>query len=955
MKDSSGQRRGDGRSKRKSKTSGDAFQAGQESSGNREQASAYLDVGGKLRVQVEKWREKLLDLGNRNPLINCSFNPSRGVIEIVRPNCEEVWRQLAAESEAGAASMRFPWRRDLVPPPVVTEQCDSVEREKNDSGPSLPYATANEVAAVGNGPETSDNEDQHKQEKKPKEWNPPIEECLASSKLRETDFLTNFGDKAIDRRLRTLDSYSKLSLSEQGVHCLYVAFGFLKWYESGESDKELYSPLMLVPVTLSRASTDAPWELTEAEDDAIDNLCLRQRLKQDFGLELPPLPDIDELEPPGARLAYLAAVGDAIRESERWEVADRCALGRFAFPKVAMWKDLGDHTDSVMSHVLCRSIAGDASVLPQQAFGSSDSLPDAARLDDEIPPGEIKAILDCDSSQLEAIVAARRGVSFVLDGPPGTGKSQTIANIIADALAEGRRVLFVSEKVSALEVVKRRLDDRGLGDFCLECHSSKANRKAVLEELQWCLEIPAEVYDDATPKLKETKRQRDALNSYVRSVHRPRQPLGLSPYEIYGHTARLSRLDGFHRSRCILPDSSDVDRETFDAWLQLLGRASEVTDVITKYDSHPWRTCKLTSRSLSLADDLRHHLDVLVEAFTTVEASTRPLIKEALLQREITPKRLFDTVEHIELSTHSPEIPSSWFGAPKAVAEAVLKRHAAQRRTDQRRAAVAAYIDEIVDCFPTDVAARLIASDPRAWITRFRITLPETIRSQRDELTFHVEKLRKIAKCSEETDAALVTLVNELSIPITVDLPISSVPKLARVAKIVAASYPMRHAWFDPANWGGIRQLCDTTDTKFSFIDSIVSRLEPRVPTSRIELLAQSIDDVESLEVDWTTIRSFIPEGSLAESDALSELANDVADAVENVFRAALTIFEGLGLSTDVQLSIASSQELTAAIERVAEAGMIHGAWTSAETRTRVRECIATISFPGQRQLELLG
>ena len=340
MKDSSGQRRGDGRSKRKSKTSGDAFQAGQESSGNREQSSASLDVEGKLRVQVEKWREKLLDLGNRNPLINCSFNPSRGVIEIVRPNCEEVWRLLAAESEAGAASMRFPWRRDLVPPPVVTEQYDSVEREKNDSGPSLPYATANEVAAVGNEPETSDNEDQYKQEKKPKEWNPPLEECLASSKLRETDFLTNFGDKAIDRRLRTLDSYSKLSLSEQGVHCLYVAFGFLKWYESGESDKELYSPLMLVPVTLSRASTDAPWELTEAEDDVIDNLCLRQRLKQDFGLELPPHPDIDELEPPGTRRAFLAAVGDAIRESERWEVADRCALGRFACPKVAMWKDL---------------------------------------------------------------------------------------------------------------------------------------------------------------------------------------------------------------------------------------------------------------------------------------------------------------------------------------------------------------------------------------------------------------------------------------------------------------------------------------------------------------------------------------------------------------------------------------------------------------------------------------
>ena len=900
--------------------------------------SASADIEAKLRLQVEKWREKLLDLGNRNPLINCSFNPSRGVIEIIHPECETVWRKLAAESEAGAASMRFPWRRDLVPPSTEREKEDPVGKVENGSRFLLEHSAASELTIAKNDSEALGDTDKRGIENRQKDWNPPLEECLASRRLRETDLLTTVGDKVIDRRLRTLDGYAKLSLSEQGVHCLYMAFGFLKWYESADSDKELLSPLLLVPVTLSRASTDAPWELTEAEDDVIDNLCLRQRLKQDFGLDLPALPDIDELEAPGTRLAFLAAVSNAIRESERWEVMDRCALGRFAFPKVAMWKDLGDHADSVISHALCRSIAGDMSVLPQQAFGSTDSLPVAANLDDEIPPGEIKAILDCDSSQLEAIVAARRGVSFVLDGPPGTGKSQTIANIIADALAEGRRVLFVSEKVSALEVVKRRLDDRGLGDFCLECHSSKANRKAVLEELQWCLEIPVEVYDDATPKLKEAKRKRDALNSYVRTVHHPRAPLGLTPYEVYGHTTRLSRLDCVHHSRCSLPDSSNVDRETFDGWLQLLGRASEVAGVIVRYDSHPWRTCKLMSTSLSLADDLRHHLDVLISAFATVEASTRLLIEEALLPAEITPKCLFETTRLIEFSTQSPEILRSWFAAPVAVAEAVLARHAAQRSADGRAPAVADYIDEIVERFPTDAVARLIAAEPSSWINRFRVPLPATIRGQREDLTVYVKKLRKIAICSEETDAALAALINELSIPITIDLPISSVPKLARVAKIVAASYPMRHAWFDSENWGRIRQLCETADTKFSLIESIVSRLEPRVPTPRIELLSRTVDDVESLEIDWATVRSVIPEGSSSESDAVAELANGVADAVEKVFHAALTLFDGLGLSTDVQLSLGTSQELTRAIERVAEAGMIHGAWTSSETRRRVQE-----------------
>lgn len=133
--------------------------------------SKILDVEAKLRAQVESWRKKLLDLGNRNPLINCSFNASRGVVEIVHPDCESVWKQLVTNSEAGSTTMRFPWRRDLVPPP------------KSNAPEAL-------VAA-----DTGESE-------KPKEWNPPLEECLSSRRLGGDDVLTSLGDKAIDRRLR---------------------------------------------------------------------------------------------------------------------------------------------------------------------------------------------------------------------------------------------------------------------------------------------------------------------------------------------------------------------------------------------------------------------------------------------------------------------------------------------------------------------------------------------------------------------------------------------------------------------------------------------------------------------------------------------------------------------------------------------------------------------------------
>ncbi|MEO2031715.1 MAG: DUF4011 domain-containing protein [Planctomycetaceae bacterium] len=377
-----------------------------------------------VRDKVEKWREKLLDLGNRNPLISTSFSPSRGVIEIFAPGCESVWRKLAAESEAGADPMRFPWRIDLVPPP--DEHSDSAI---NDSG------------GLFRDPPNST-----------KEWLPSLQECEESPRLKESDILTDLSDKVLDRRLRTLNGHAKLAMSEQGVHALYVVFGFLKWYESRSSEEPRWSPLMLVPASLSRTATGAPWDLTEAEDDALENLCLRQRLIQDFSIELPPLPDINELEEPGTRNEFLDAVREAISDEPTWEVEDRVAVGRFAFPKIAMWKDLGDYMQAVTSHPLCRSLAGDQTVSHKDSFGAVNDLPEPAQFDDAIPPGEMKTILDCDSSQFEAVVAARNGVSFVLDGPPGTGKSQTIANIIADALSGGRTVLFVSEKHSALEV-----------------------------------------------------------------------------------------------------------------------------------------------------------------------------------------------------------------------------------------------------------------------------------------------------------------------------------------------------------------------------------------------------------------------------------------------------------------------------------------------------------------------
>ena len=231
-----------------------------------ELVSSSADIQGKLRDQVENWRKRLLDLGNRNSLISCSFNPSRGVIEIVHPNCEEVWRKLAADSEAGTDPMRFPWRRDLVPPPLEVDGSGGVQGKRAAGVQQRIPGTAEVPVAMKVAESLNDQPLENAEPNERTEWNPPLAECLASRRLRETDLMTGIGDKAINRRLRTLEGSANLSMSEQGVHCLFVAFGFLKWFESADSDIELRSPLMLIPVPLSRASADAPWELIETRE-----------------------------------------------------------------------------------------------------------------------------------------------------------------------------------------------------------------------------------------------------------------------------------------------------------------------------------------------------------------------------------------------------------------------------------------------------------------------------------------------------------------------------------------------------------------------------------------------------------------------------------------------------------------------------------------------------------------
>ena len=275
---------------------------------------------------------------------------------------------------------------------------------------------------------------------------------------------------------------------EQGINVLFVALGFLNWIDDGDP---AIAPLLLVPADLHRTSPRDAWRLSLEEDDLLINETLRHKLRT-FGVSLP---DVDHEHPSD----YLQDVEKAISGRKGWSITTSTALATFAFGKMAMWEDLERLRVDGTDHPVINGLSGDVKAL-RGDLGDTNGLPapeelSGGGLDDLLPVKQQFSVLAADHSQLRAIELVRRGGHVVIHGPPGTGKSQTIANVIATLLGDGKRVLFVSEKTAALDVVKRRLEECDLGVFCLDLHSDRARKSSVYEQLAQSLHAPRHAAD----------------------------------------------------------------------------------------------------------------------------------------------------------------------------------------------------------------------------------------------------------------------------------------------------------------------------------------------------------------------------------------------------------------------------------------------------------------------------
>ena len=507
-----------------------------------------------LHEKLDRARTELLDLSARNRLLNMPRS-SKGskAVEIVDEVSTEIFRLLVSERRpftflAGkAASGGEPTDGD-----VSTEEID-------------------EIADLAQ-PEDDVADDRG-----------------VFSRHADTRLQTRLTPKGLQKRLLELYFDARTLEEEQGVNILYLALGALKWIDPNNAANVRFAPLVLVPVKLERGNAGEKFKLRMREEDYASNLSLEAFLDRVHGIRLPTFEAGDGFDP----AIYFREVADAVSAKPGWEVQPNVvALGFFSFAKFLMYRDLDPQTWPQGGRITDRDLV--RGLLSDGFAGAEGMVPEDANIDPFIPPSEMLHIVDSDSSQALAVHEVRRGRDIVIQGPPGTGKSQTIANIVASAVADGKTVLFVAEKMAALEVVKRRLDATGVGDACLELHSNKANKKALLEELRRTWELGAPRHQNPGSLHARLTAARDRLNEHAHRMHAPHEASSLTPFQVVGQLSRL-RLDGEKPNDIVLtrPEtwSADYFAERHDVILDL----AERIDVIGRPADHAWRGVGLSS------------------------------------------------------------------------------------------------------------------------------------------------------------------------------------------------------------------------------------------------------------------------------------------------------------------------------------------------------------------------
>ncbi len=381
--------------------------------------------------------------------------------------------------------------------------------------------------------------------------------------------------KKMEAALLNMYRKARNDLEEGGSNTLFMSIGMLRWREGPESSKSYKAPLILLPVNLHRSNARAQITVSSNQgEDPVFNATLIEFLLQDYEIDLSCYREELPLDDHGVDVPQVwQRIRDAIREIKGFELVEDIVISNFSFNKFLMWKDLKERLPDLKKSVFVNHLieTGGGGGYPHSA-----EFINPRETDTRIDPGELLMPMHADSSQITAIHASTREQDFVLEGPPGTGKSETISNIIATNIARGRKVLFVAEKMEALNVVYQRLSNHGLGNCCLELHSNKSNKKAVLAQLKAAWHEAPEAPEDWEKGNHALSDQRRNLNSYLEALHSSGS-YGISPWEAISKSAGARDEEMFDFE---LPNEQAYIPPRAQEWLDyMLGRTAKLLEI----------------------------------------------------------------------------------------------------------------------------------------------------------------------------------------------------------------------------------------------------------------------------------------------------------------------------------------------------------------------------------------
>lgn len=557
----------------------------------------------RVRRHIQQLKLRLIDLTRRNRLLY--FKPSKSsTLTVSRPNAQTVFEHLIVREKG--------WTFWLPPEeePEATLFKGEEPRSPRYSNPE--NARQNQLV------------------------------CLGRSR------------EELERILKNLYRRATADYQERGVRILYVVFGMLVWREV-ETSEEVRSPLILVPIELSRESARDPFYLYLAEEaEVVLNPALQVKLRNDFRIELPPVPEDWEEQSLSAYFDLVANAGGRLK----WVVNPQVQIGLLSFHKLVMFQDLNANENLIAKHPIVCGLSGE----PLTDDLVLDDLPNERQLDAIQQAERAFQILDADSSQQVCIQYALRGQSFVIQGPPGTGKSQTIANIVAESIAAGKTVLFVSEKMAALEVVYKRLRAAGLGDFCLELHSHKAKKRQVVAELKSCLEErPVPQRSLSALEFEKLRQLKEKLNNYVIALHQVRSPLERS---VYDALSLLAKLDAVPLVSMELPEPTNLTPTQLQELEEMTRRLGTVWPVIQEGEDFPWRGFSGNQFTLDLRSELISLLGQLMSSIDRLSLASAQYASEIGLDIPSSLEEVEWLIKVSELLADSPGPDSEWLTHP---------------------------------------------------------------------------------------------------------------------------------------------------------------------------------------------------------------------------------------------------------------------------------------------------